>query len=95
MYFVQINVGCGTNTGTMGAVSLEFYYLDSDMSWSPVIDRCDANGQCDQSHEETIYYSVNHGQWTRVSVVINEEMSSRFVQIQGSKQLIQIHSWLH
>ena len=63
----------------MGAVSLEFYYLNSDMSWSPVIDRCDANGQCSNSHEETIYYSVNYGQWTRVTVVINEEASSRSV----------------
>ena len=80
IYFVQINVGCGVSTGTRGAVNLEFYYLNSNMSWSPVINRCDANDQCMNSHEETIYYSISYGQWTRISVVINEETSSRFIQ---------------
>jgi len=81
LYFAQINVGCGVNTGTMGAVSLEFYYLNSNVSWSPVIDRCNSNDQCTNSHEETIYYSTNYGQWTRITVVINEGTSSRFVHL--------------
>ena len=65
----------------MGAVSLEFYYLNSNVSWSPVIDRCNSNDQCTSSHEETIYYSTNYGQWTRITLVINEGTSSRFVHL--------------
>ena len=82
-YFVltQINVGCGYNTATTGAVSLEFYYLDSDELWAPVISPCDVNDQCTNDHEETIYYSINYGGWTRVTVVISEDDSTRSVNI--------------
>ena len=58
------------------------------MSWTPIVYRCDAKGQCMNTHEETIYYSVNYGQWTRISVVIDEDTSSRFVYVHTIENLI-------
>ena len=75
----------------MGAVSLEFYYLGSNISWSPVVDRCDATDQCTNIHEETIYYSISYGQWTRISVIIDEEASSRYIDTYVLITIIKIY----
>ena len=74
-------MGCGYNTATAGAVSLEFYYLNSDEPWTPVISPCNPSGQCSNDHEETIYYSINYGGWTRVTVIVSEADSTRLENI--------------